>query len=196
MLSLKSSQPNRLILIGASTGGPRDIKKILKAIPSDFRSTIIIAQHMSNEFMPSFASNMSTSTHLDVKVAQDNEALKCKTVYITSNHCQVVKQKDTLHFKITTNAKDTYNPNINELFSSCSHFSNDIEVLACILTGIGDDGAKGISSLCKTNASCIAENETSSAVYGMPQRAHEVSKKVKVLSIDEIIDTINKFGED
>lgn len=192
---MKLLQPNKLILIGASTGGPSDIKKILKSIPSNFSSPIIIAQHMGDEFIASFASHMNTATYLSVTVARDGKVLKDKRVYIVTKHAHILKQQNNLQFKITASKKDVYNPNINELFTSCSHFSNEIDVLACILTGIGDDGAKGIATLCKTDASCIAANKTSSAVYGMPQRASEVSKSVKVLSMDEIIKAINQFGE-
>lgn len=192
---MKPLQPNRLILIGASTGGPKDIKKILKSIPNNFRSSIVIAQHMSDDFISSFAFNMAKNTHLNVKVAQNNETLKCNTIYVASKHCQIIKQDSCFNFKITTNKNDTYNPNINKLFSSCSHFSNDIEVLACILTGIGDDGAQGMLSLSKTNALCVVADQSSSAVYGMPLRAREVSNKVQSRSLDEIIKTIQKFEE-
>lgn len=195
MLNLKHLKPSKLVLIGASTGGPKDIKTILKSISNNFDACIVIAQHMGDEFMPSFASRIDTNTHLEVKVAEDGEVLKEKTIYIASKHCHITKQRDALHFEITTSKTDTYNPNINELFTSCAAFANDMEVLACILTGIGDDGAKGVAKLCTTNASCITENKASSAVYGMPQRAKEASPKVKVLSLEEIVNTINQFGE-
>ncbi len=191
---MKLLQPNKLILIGASTGGPSDIKKILKSLSDNFNSPIIIAQHMGDEFISSFASHMNDNTHLMVKVAHNNEVLNSNTVYIVSKHSRIIQEDIKLLFKITTDSKDIYNPNINALFTSCSHISLEIDILACILTGIGDDGAKGIGTLCVRNASCIAANETSSAVYGMPQRAKEVSKDVQVLSIQEIINTINKFG--
>ena len=125
---MKHLEPNRLILIGASTGGPRDIKHILKSISQEFRSSIIIAQHMGDEYMESFASHMSSNTHLTVKVAQDGEFLQCRTVYIASKVCHVVKNKESLSFKITTSKEESYNPNINELFTSCSHFSKNMDV--------------------------------------------------------------------
>ncbi|MBL1242898.1 MAG: chemotaxis protein CheB [Sulfurimonas sp.] len=193
---MKLLQPNKLILIGASTGGPSDIKKILKSIPHNFYSPIIIAQHMGNEFISSFALHMNANTHLDVKVPNNNEVLKSKTVYIVSKNCRVLRQANNLLFQITINKKNIFNPNINELFTSCAHFSNYVAILACILTGIGDDGSKGIASLCKTDATCVAANKSSSVVHGMPQRASEVSKDVQVLSIDDIINTIHQFGEE
>lgn len=149
---------------------------------------------MGDEYMESFASHMSSNTHLKVKVAQDGEFLQCQTVYIASKICHVVKNRESLSFKITTSKEENYNPNINELFISCSHFSKNMDVLACILTGIGDDGAKGMLALSKTGSVCLSESKESAAVYGMPLRAQEVSKKVKVQSLNEIIKTINSFG--
>ena len=67
----------------------------------------------------------------------------------------------TLHMNANTHL-DVKVPNINELFTSCAHFSNNVDILACTLTGIGDDGSKGIASFCKTDASCMAANKSSS----------------------------------
>ncbi|MDF1874893.1 chemotaxis protein CheB [Sulfurimonas sp. SAG-AH-194-I05] len=192
---MKHLEPKRLILIGASTGGPMDIKKILQSIPKDFKACIIIAQHMGDQFLASFASHMGGETHLHVQLAKHNETLECDTVYVVSKCTHVEKARNTLAFKVRENTKKSFNPNINALFTSCANFSNDIDVLACILTGIGDDGSSGMLCLSKTKARCISANKESSAVYGMPMRAQEVSSRVQSLSLDEIIATINTFGE-
>ncbi len=194
MLNLKSLQLNKLILIGASTGGPRDIKTIIKAIPEDFNASIVIAQHMGDEFISSFTSHMNVTTYLDVKVAHNNESLQSKTIYVATNCCRIKQQSNELVFHISDKTHNSYNPNINELFKSCSKFSNNIDTLACILTGIGDDGAKGMLELVNHNTKCISANKASSAVYGMPLRAQEVSSKVQSLSLSEISNKINQFG--
>ena len=194
MLNLKHLQRNKLILIGASTGGPRDIKLILKSLSKNFTATIIIAQHMGDEYIPSFISHLQSDTHLDVKIAHDNENLKEKMVYVTSNCSQIKEHNNELLFHVKPAKADSYNPSINELFTSCANFSQNINTLACILTGIGDDGANGMLELSKKNATCISANKESSTVYGMPLRAQEISSKVQSLSLDKIIDTINKFG--
>lgn len=185
---------NNLILIGASTGGPSHIKKILKALPLDCKSTIVIAQHMADPFIETFIKHMNTISSLKVRLAKNNGILEPSTVYITTKLSQIKYHAHRYSFDVSESEVSDYNPNINTLFSSCSVFSNTAEVLAIILTGIGDDGSLGMKKLSTTNANCIAESESSAVVYGMPQRAKEVSTKVKVQSLTEIIETIKGFG--
>ncbi len=185
---------NKLILIGASTGGHNHIKKILKALPSGFGSTIVIAQHMGDEYISTVASHMNDNSKVDVKIATDSQRLESSTVYIASKLCRVVEKEGLLSFEVSSSEETSYNPSIDELFSSCSRFSAKVDILACILTGIGDDGTKGMSALCKTDVKCISESEESAVVYGMPLRAKEISPRVKVESLMEIIDTIKEFG--
>lgn len=192
---MKHLKLNKLILIGASTGGPGHIRKILKSLPLGFNSTIVIAQHISCEYISTFSSHMKENSKIDVKIAEDGDKLENSTVYIASKICRVVEKKASLSFEVLSNKDIDYNPNIDELFISCSKFTSNVKILACILTGIGDDGAKGMLELSKLDATCISESEDSAVVYGMPMRAKEISQKVETKSLQEIIDTIKKFGE-
>ncbi len=191
---MKNSKPDKLVLIGSSTGGPSHLRRILQALPSPYYPPIVIAQHMASAYIDTFASRLHLETHLDVKVAYDCEQLQPSTVYVTSDLSRIILKDGSLQFKVEPNTLETYNPDINQLFTSCHIFADTIEILAVILTGIGDDGAQGLKSLCDRNVRCIAESPESAVVYGMPMRAKEVSPDVQVKSLEQIINTISEFG--
>ncbi len=187
-------EPKKLILIGASTGGPSHIQKILSSAPEKFCASIVIAQHMGSEYLPSFASRMNDECKLKVSLVRD--ALECKNgeVYICDQQTELTKNGSKYLFRVTKGDEDRYNPHIDYLFLSIKEYAKHLETLAIILTGIGEDGAKGISILCERGASCIAESEASSIVYGMPMRAKEMTDTIRVLHIDEIIKEVAEFG--
>ena len=148
---------------------------------------------MGSEYIPIFAKRLQNFTPFDVVVAEDKEILEARKIYIMSNLCTIVSKYNQLQFSILYEKNIRYNPEINPLLLSCQNL--DLPILAIILTGIGDDGADGIKALCnKKNTTCLAESEESAIVYGMPMRARDVSQKVKVQSLEEIIQTINSFG--
>lgn len=149
---------------------------------------------MEDAYIKTFAEHMHGTSAINVEIAQNSQNLKLSRVYVASKKVHIEKKFNNLIFKIFDNPINSYNPDINELFISCSKLGDDVEILACILTGIGEDGAKGISTLCGVNATCLAESEDSAVVYGMPLRAKEASSQVKVKTLDEIIETIKRFG--
>ncbi len=190
MYSLNSSK-HKLILIGASTGGPGHIQKILENIEEGFKASIIIAQHMGKEYLPSFAKMLNQYCTLSVKMAKEGMICVPSEVYICSGQC-VLQNKSI--FSMNPSKEYSYNPDINILFDSVSKLTAEFEVLSVVLTGIGDDGAKGTQSLVNVGARCLAESKESSVVYGMSKRASEVSSQVEVKTLEEIIGEIKRFG--
>ncbi|WP_345992587.1 CheB methylesterase domain-containing protein [Sulfurimonas sp. HSL-1716] len=183
----------KLILIGSSTGGPGHIEKILSSLPKDFDATIIIAQHMGDEYLPSFATRLDRESKLKVSLAENGQEIKSSHIYICTKKSEIQYGK-TMNFIVSENMQSNYNPSINALFDSAVNIDSSCEILAIILTGIGDDGVKGIKNLSGSGRETIAESHKSAVVYGMPKRAAEAVKEIKVLSLDEIINYINKFG--
>ncbi len=182
----------KLILIGASTGGPGQIQKIIKSIKKDFNGTIIMAQHMQSEYLQSFVKQLDNNCSLEVKLSVDKLKIEPRKVYILLNNCEVQEQNGELKF-YKYNKPLNYSPNINLLFSSVAKIKKDIKILGIILTGIGDDGAKGALDLANQGAICMNESEESSIVYGMPKSAHELNPSAPQLSIDTICEEIGKF---
>ncbi|MCR4941855.1 MAG: chemotaxis protein CheB [Campylobacter sp.] len=183
----------KLVLIGASTGGPGHIKKILKNLKLN-GGTVVIAQHMNKIFIPSFATQAGKECGVEVEILREKTNLQSK-VYVCEQNFMLnptmplvaIPQDDEL---------TTFSPNVNMLFSSSIGVSKNVSILAVLLTGIGDDGASGLFELYKTGAMCIAESEESSIVYGMPKRAKDLNPAVKVLNLDDIVKEVQEFLDD
>jgi two-component system chemotaxis response regulator CheB len=184
----------KLILIGSSTGGPGHLEKILSALPHDFSSTIIIAQHIAHIFLPSMIKSMNARCAVEVIQAGENEIIRAPIVVFAS------KNITNLHYNPINGLclrKCTeishYQPCVDSLFASASKLSSHYDILACQLTGIGDDGAQGMLSLREAGALCINENEQSSIVYGMPKAAYDLGASSQELSLEQIIAKIITF---
>lgn len=185
----------KIVLIGASTGGPGHLKRILSALPSSFNASIIIAQHMNSAFIPSFISQFQSELTLKVSCIDRLCDLEYSHVYFCPMNCVLHKSRYTLGVEPRPELQTPYNPNVDTLFLSALPFVKEAEVLAVLLTGIGNDGAQGLSELQKAGARCIAESEKSAIVYGMPKRAIEINPLITSMHLDDIITAIKTFGE-
>ncbi len=185
----------KVVLIGASTGGPGHLKKILSSITPSFNSAIVIAQHMNSTFIPSFINQFQTELLLPVHALDTKMTLEKGHIYICPQHCQIKNEHRTLRAEPTEQGQTPYNPSIDTLFCSALECLGNMDVLAVLLTGIGHDGAYGLSELQKNGATCIAESEKSAIVYGMPKRAVEINPHITSMPLDEIVCAIQKFGE-
>lgn len=104
-----------------------------------------------------------------------------------------ILSEDTPLTVLPQDIESIYNPNINVLFQSAVNICGFIDVLAILLTGIGDDGAKGLFDLYRAGASCIAESEESAIVYGMPKKAKEINPDVNVMNLSDIRTRLESF---
>jgi two-component system chemotaxis response regulator CheB len=184
----------KIVMIGASTGGPGHLKKILSSIPSSYHAAIIIAQHMNSTFIPSFISQFQTELKLPVHALDATSELQPGHIYICANHCKLVNERQCVYAKTVEEGDTPYNPSIDTLFLSALESLDNATILAVLLTGIGHDGAEGLSELQKKGASCIAESEESAIVYGMPKRAIEINPNIASKPLEQIIAEIHHFG--
>ncbi|MDO8454966.1 MAG: CheB methylesterase domain-containing protein [Sulfurimonas sp.] len=191
---MKHSVLKKFVLIGASTGGPGQIEKIINSLNPLHSTAVVIAQHMVDSFIPSFMNRLRNSSKNSVTMAENSKIIEAGNIYICSGHTQIIKNMSQLYFLQETAPKDSYNPDINFLFSSFSGFTKDIETMAVILTGIGEDGVNGCHELSLNGAQCITE-DANAIVDGMPSRARLVVTNIKVSGINEIIETIKEFCE-
>lgn len=185
----------KIVLIGASTGGPGHLKKILSAMSDDFSMSIVIAQHMNSTFIPSFINQFSNELKANVSSIDAPLELKPTNIYICPNNCRIHKQDFTIKVEPLLGIETPYNPSVDTLFFSAASYCREANILAVLLTGIGQDGAHGMDELQKSGAQCIAENEKSAIVYGMPKRALEINPNIQSQHLDDIILSIKKFGE-
>jgi len=179
-------------LIGASTGGPGQIQKIIRSIKKDFDATIVIAQHMQSGYLQSFTKQLNNNCAIKVELSNDKQIIQERKIYILLDSCEIVERNNEIIF-CKSNEVLNYSPNVNLLFNSATKINKSIKIMCIVLTGIGDDGAIGAFNLAKNGAVCINESEDSSIVYGMPKAVHELNPKASQLSIDEICEEIGKF---
>lgn len=162
-----------IIGIGASTGGPSAIHRVLKDFPADVPVPIVLVQHMPHEFLQGMTRWLQRSTRLNIKIAESADQLMPGWVYISPGtaHMTIRRQNEKLLVRlIKDRGTPQYQPSINMLFNSLATTcaSNAIGV---ILTGMGDDGASGLLAMKQAGAKTLAQDEQSSTVYGMPNAA-------------------------
>ncbi|WP_276881979.1 CheB methylesterase domain-containing protein [Campylobacter cuniculorum] len=186
----------KLVLIGSSTGGPNQLRFLLEDI--NVKNTcIIVAQHMTENFIPSFIKQFDKHSLSKVSVLNDKEYLSNK-IYICCKNTILSKYNSPLkkHSDIVSHWQDIqtpYSPSVDLLFDSAITFAKTNEMLAILLTGMGDDGAKSLLKLHQAGVKCLAENEEDSVVYGMPKRAKQLNPDLKQMSLESIKKEILQF---
>lgn len=180
-----------LIAIGASTGGTQAIEAVLKVLPAN-TLPILIVQHMPEKFTKAFAERLNSLCKAEVKEAEDNDALLPGRVLIAPGGKHMMLQ--TTQFGASVQIKDgplvsRHKPSVDVLFRSVSKYAGG-KALGIIMTGMGDDGAKGLKEMHDAGAKTIAQNEVSCVVYGMPQEAVKlgaIDNEVHLCKIPELI---------
>ena len=164
-----TARPN-VVGIAASTGGPPALAAVLGALDRDFPVPILLVQHMGAPFMEGFASWLSTQTKLRVKIAEDREIPRPGSVYVApGDHHLELAQGNSL--KLTTEPPlASQRPAATYLFQSLARVAGP-KAIGVLLTGMGEDGARGLLQMKEAGAFTIAEDETTSVVYGMPAAA-------------------------
>jgi two-component system chemotaxis response regulator CheB len=201
LLESKKELPKKvekLVLIGASTGGPGLIETILSTVPGDYPYPICVVQHMPESFTSVFAHRLNKISDLDVIEAKSGEILKPGMAVIAKGGKHLHFAKKTtgdLYIKLVPNTMNHFFcPAVDEMFFSAARVFNAKNILAIELTGIGDDGADGMVELRKKGAYTIAESPETAVVYGMPKMAYERGGAVKQLPFPKIVDEILKYG--
>jgi len=190
---LQYLEPKKIVLIGASTGGPGQIKKIIQALPSLHHCSIIIAQHMSDGFLESFVSNLNKDTTNTIKMADSEKILLENTIYVCEKSITIEQTSNNVYFKKQLHVANSFNPNINLIFNSFLQLSQNVEILSVILTGIGDDGIQACVKLSENGTRCITETNQSAIIDGIPSRARELVTNIEAYDIEEIIKIICEF---
>ncbi|MCX6073288.1 MAG: chemotaxis-specific protein-glutamate methyltransferase CheB [Campylobacterales bacterium] len=168
----ESVEPCSFIVIGSSTGGPPVLHTILKALPHDYPLPILVAQHMSSEFIESFIEWLNGACVLNVKKAQEGEKISGGNVYIAPSKYHLALKKDKIKL-IESKENELIVPSVSKLFGSAIK-EHPAEVVAILLSGMGNDGAEEMKKLRDAGAITIGQNEETSVVFGM---ANEAIKK-------------------
>lgn len=193
-----TSQERMLWCIGSSTGGTQALTRIMTNFPTEI-PPVLIVQHIPPVFSKSFADTLNQLVPFTVKEAEDGDVVKSNTVYIAPGGLQMgVEQKaGIISIKLSDTEKvNRFKPSVDYLFKSIASSIKGYNITACILTGMGKDGAEGLLELKKAGAKTFAQDEASSAVYGMPRAAYEIGATDKQVSLDEIAEQFLLLNRD
>ncbi len=175
----------RVVAIAASTGGPAALQRLLSALPSEFSAPILVVQHIAPGFAEGLSAWLDGVCPLRVKVAREGEPLALRTVYFApeDRHLGVSDRR-----RVTTPATEPvggFRPSATVLFESAARAFGG-STLAVILTGMGDDGVRGLRAVRRAGGRILAQDEATSVVFGMPGAAVEAGLADAVLPLDAI----------
>jgi two-component system chemotaxis response regulator CheB len=185
-----------LIAIGASTGGTQAIGEILQRLPAGM-PPIVVVQHMPPRFTGYFAQRLNEQCVLQVQEACDGDRLEAGRVLIAPGGCQtdIVEAAGGYNVRVYEGEPvNLHRPSVDVLFNSAALAGAN--ALGVILTGMGGDGARGLSAMRRRGAWTIAQNEATSMVFGMPERAIREGGVCEVLPLDGIPERLVAWAGD
>ena len=181
----------KVVMIGASTGGTEALKTVLEMMPSDTPG-IVIVQHMPELFTRAFASRLDGLCAITVKEAENNDTvIRGRALIAPGNHHLLLKRSGARYY---VEIKDgplvcRHRPSVDVLFRSAARYAGR-NAVGVILTGMGDDGARGMLEMKQAGATTIAQDEATCVVFGMPKEAIKLNGVDKVLSLQAIASSI------
>lgn len=195
----KSTNPipettDKVIAIGASTGGTQAIESVLKALPKVIPG-IVIVQHMPETFTKAFAERLDKICEIDVAEAVHWERVIPGRALIAPGNKHMLLKRSGARYHVEVKDGPLVNrhrPSVDVLFRSVAKEAGN-NALGIILTGMGDDGASGMLDMHNNGALCIAQNEASSIVFGMPREAIRKNAVDEILPLDKVPEAIIKY---
>jgi two-component system chemotaxis response regulator CheB len=181
------SSTEKLIVIGASTGGTEAIKEVLTKLPADAPG-VLVAQHMPENFTKSFADRLNSLCKISVKEAEHNERILPGYAYIAPGHSHLLLKRSGARYIVELNQGPLVNrhrPSVDVLFRSAANVAG-ANALGIILTGMGKDGVQGLLEMKQAGSHTIAQDEASCVVFGMPKEAIAAGGVGEVLPLQNI----------
>ena len=185
---------NRIITIGASTGGTEALREILEALPPDM-APIVITQHMPQFMTKAFADRLNTLCALEVREAKNGDHVLPGSVLIAPGNCHMeLRRSGARYYVEITNGPLVHHqrPSVDVMFNSVAEYAG-ANAVGVILTGMGKDGANGLLKLRDAGAITVAQDEASSVVFGMPKEAIEIGAANKVLALKRIAGFLSQY---
>ncbi|MGE5411627.1 MAG: protein-glutamate methylesterase/protein-glutamine glutaminase [Clostridiales bacterium] len=181
----------KVIVVGASTGGTEAIKLFLESMPLDAPG-IVIVQHMPEGFTSAFSKRLDGTCRISVKEAETGDSvIRGRALIAPGNHHMLLKRSGARYF---VEIKDgplvsRHRPSVDVLFRSAARYAGK-NAVGVIMTGMGDDGAKGMLEMKNAGAKTLAQDEKSCVVFGMPNEAIKLGGVDKVLPLDKIAGSV------
>lgn len=177
----------KLVVIGASTGGPAALQKVLTQLPANYPYPVLLVQHMPKTFTQVFAERLNQQCQIRVKEAEDGDRLAPGLALLAPGGLQMMldpRQKDRVRI-LAGDERLTYKPSVDVTYASAAKTYGN-KVLGVILTGMGSDGCDGARLLKQAGASMWAQNRDSCTIYGMPQAVVNAGLADAILELDDV----------
>ena len=190
--SVISGVDDWIVAIGTSTGGPRALQEVLTRLPGNLPCPTVIVQHMPPGFTKSLAERLNTLSELTVKEAADNDKLVAGTVYIAPGDFHLTLRRETSGTYVKLNKEPAIGglrPAVDPMMVSVAE-TYGTKAVGVILTGMGHDGAKGMKAIKRLQGRTIAEDQSTSVVFGMPKAAIEAGVVDSILPLPQVAEGI------
>jgi two-component system chemotaxis response regulator CheB len=187
---------DRIIAIGSSTGGTEAIREVLMGLPADCPA-IVIAQHIPEAFSLPFTKRMDSLAAMSVVEPVDGQQIKPGHAYIAPGGKHLLVERDGAHYRCRINDGPPVNrhrPSVDVLFRSIAQNVGP-NAVGVILTGMGDDGARGLKEMHDAGAATMAQDEATSVVWGMPGAAVKLGGVGEVLPLGRVAESIMRLSE-
>jgi len=181
----RTPNPQGLVAIGASAGGPAALAKLLSDLPANFPGAVAIVQHVDVQFAPGLAAWLADQTPLRVRVAEEGDYPEAGSVLLAGREFHLVLTPSARWGYTRAPVDYVHRPSVDVLFESVSNNWKGLAV-GVLLSGMGRDGAIGLQMLRKQGHYTIAQDQATSAVYGMPKAAAELNAATEILALDKI----------
>ncbi|MGP3791439.1 protein-glutamate methylesterase/protein-glutamine glutaminase [Pseudomonas sp. B392_1p] len=185
-----------IVAIGTSTGGTRALEFLLKQLPKDCTGLVIV-QHMPANFTRQFAQRLNGACEIDVREAQDGDRVMPGRALIAPGGLHLSVRRNGAQYQVTVQdgpPVSRHKPSVDVLFRSIAKAAGS-NALGVIMTGMGDDGARGLKAMRDAGAFTVAQDEESCVVFGMPKEAIRLGGVAQICSLDEIPERIAHFGQ-
>jgi two-component system chemotaxis response regulator CheB len=185
------ARTERIVCIGISTGGTETLREVLEVVPAHCPG-IAIVQHMPEKFTAAFARRLNGICAMEIKEAEDGDELATGRVLIAPGNRHMLIQRAGQHYRVAI--KDgppvsRHRPSVDVLFRSAAQYAGN-NALGIIMTGMGDDGARGLLEMRKAGARTLAQDEETSVVFGMPKEAIDLGAAERVVSLPRVAQEI------
>jgi two-component system chemotaxis response regulator CheB len=191
MLGSPMASTERMIIIGASTGGTEAIKEVLLDMPPDAPG-ILITQHMPEGFTKSFATRLNQLCSISVKEAEGGERILPGHAYLAPGHSHLLLKRSGANYVTELSQSEPVNrhrPAVDVLFRSAARHAGK-NAIGVILTGMGKDGAQGLLEMKRAGSFTVAQDESTCVVFGMPREAIAIGAVDEVLPLQEVARTV------
>jgi two-component system, chemotaxis family, protein-glutamate methylesterase/glutaminase len=185
-----------IVAIGASTGGPPALQRIISAFRDPPPFAMVVSQHMPAGFTNAFAERLNRGSGFDVREAKDGDLVLPGRALVAPGGKNMIFERvgsDVVARVVPPGPKDRYVPSVDEMLVSCAQIYKE-RMLAVVLTGMGNDGARGVREAKKLGAQVVAESEESAVVFGMPREAIATGVVDRVVPLDAMVREIAYRG--